>query len=223
MILLIRGHIRNTFETKDFYNLIKQIYDMDKNLTIYIHTWTIFANNISWRYINIDTRPVTKELIYDYFDDLNHLIKEILIDDDTTVQLIGNLSGTINNGPAPILGWKYYWYGKYKLIEYLYNNTINHSEMVVNLRFDILNNSNNINEKRILKFIKDNMSTDFTQNIFLYDKEQIGIDNIYIGNILTIYILSCCFYHNLDVILMVNTDTKNQEKIVYRINKCLFN
>ena len=49
--------------------------------------------------------------------------ENIIIDDDATIQLIGNLNGNINNGPMPIIGWKNYWYGKYKIIEYkqIYN------------------------------------------------------------------------------------------------------
>ena len=54
MILIIRGHIRNSFETKNLYNLIKEIHIIFPGLKIFIHTWNIFANNISWRNININ-------------------------------------------------------------------------------------------------------------------------------------------------------------------------
>jgi len=45
--------------------------------------------------------------------------------DDSKINLIGNLYGNINNGPMPIIGWKNYWYGKYKIINYLHENIEN--------------------------------------------------------------------------------------------------
>ena len=85
MILIIRGHIRKSFENKQFYNFIKKIYEIYPTLEIYIHTWSIFANNISWREIEVNDNIVTEDTIYTYFDDLKHLIKNIIIDDDTKI------------------------------------------------------------------------------------------------------------------------------------------
>lgn len=224
MILIIRGHIRDSFKTKQLYNLIKNIYNIIPDLKIFIHTWNIFANNISWRKININNDIVKEEIIYDYFDDLKHLIKQIIIDDDSKIQLIGNLSGTINNGGTPIIGWKNYWYGKYKIIDFIYNlSTTDKNEMVVNCRFDILNNSNNFSETNIVDFINNNKNNYFTKNIFLFnDERHYGIDNIYIGNINTMYKLSSMFFYFLDNILKKNNDTIHQEFLVYRLNSSLF-
>ena len=223
MILIIRGHLRNSFETKNLYNLIKKIHTIFPDLKIFIHTWNIFTNNISWRKININEQIVDEKIIYDYFDDLEYLIKKIIIDDDTKIKLIGDLSGNINNGPMPIIGWKNYWYGKHKIIDYLYNSNIDENEMIVNCRFDIMCNSNNLNEKVIVNFIENNSKTIFTKNVFLYDDEyHNGIDNIYIGNISTMYKLIKVFYYELDSILTKNNDTMHQERLVYRINSILF-
>ena len=79
MILILRGHIRNSFNNLKLYNLINQIYETDQNIKIYIHTWNIFSNNISWREIESNNTPVTEEIIYNYFNDLKHLIKHIII------------------------------------------------------------------------------------------------------------------------------------------------
>ena len=70
MILLLRGHIRNSFENKDLYNFIKEIHYLIPDLKIFIHTWNIFCNNLSWRIMDMDSRVVKEELIYEYFDDL---------------------------------------------------------------------------------------------------------------------------------------------------------
>jgi hypothetical protein len=223
MILIIRGHIRNSFETKNLYNLIKEIHIIFPGLKIFIHTWNIFANNISWRNININEQIVNDKIIYDYFDDLKHLIEHIIIDDDTKINLIGNLCGNINNGPMPIIGWKNYWYGKHKIIDYLYNSNIDENEMIVNCRFDVISNSNSFDDNRIVNFIKNNSNIIFTKNIFIFnDENHCGIDNIYIGNIKTMYKLINKFFYELDDILINNSNTIHQEMLVYRINTILF-
>lgn len=122
----------------------------------------------------------------------------------------------------PILGWKNYWYGKYKIIEYINNINPNSEEIIVNFRFDILNNSNNFTEKTIIDFISNNIEKKIIKNVFIYEKETNGIDNIYIGNINKMYKLTHMFYYFLDDIIIKNTDTVNQEKLVFRINKNLF-
>lgn len=223
MILIIRGHIRNSFEKKELYNLVKEIYSLFSDIKIYIHTWNIFANNISWRKIDKNNKIVTEQIIYDYFDDIKHLIETIIIDDDTKINLIGNISGKINNGPMPIIGWKNYWYGKYKIIDYLYNKNIDENETILNFRFDICNNSNNFDNKQIINFIKNNSKTIFTKNIFLFnDERHLGIDNIYIGNVNTMHKLINEFFYDLDNILIKNKDTVHQEMLVFRINSFLF-
>ena len=224
MILIIRGHIREAFKTKELYNLLKEIHIIFPDLKIFIHTWNIFANNISWRQIKINEENVNDKIIYNYFDDLKHLIKHIIIDDDTKINLIGKLSGNISNSSMPILGWKNYWYGKYKAIDYLYNINIDENEMIINSRFDLMNNSNNFDQEFILNFIKNNSKIIFTKNIFLFNDEiNFGIDNIYIGNINTMYKLINKFFYELDDILIKNNNIRNQEILVYRINAILFN
>ena len=224
MILIIRGHIRNSFKTKKLYSLIKEMDNTFPDLKIFIHTWSVFANNISWRHINVDNQNVTNEIIYDYFDDLKHLIKHIIIDDDTKIELFGNLSGNVSITPMPIIGWKNYWYGKYKIIDYIYNTHIDENEMIVNYRFDIMNNSNNFDEISIINFLKTNSEINFIKNIFFFDDENhFGIDNIYVGNILTMYKLIKKFFYELDDILIKNNNVFHQEFLVYRINSTLFN
>lgn len=219
MILILRGHIRNSFETKCLYNLIKEIHMIYSDLKIFIHTWNIFANNISWRNININDQPVNDKIIYDYFDDLKDLIQEIIIDDDTKINLIGKLNGNINNGPMPIIGWKNYWYGKHKILEYLYNKKMDTDEMIINCRFDI----SNFCKEEVINFINKNSKTIFKKNIFIYnDEKHFGIDNIYLGNINTMYKLTNIFFNKLDYILAKHNDTIHQEFLVYRINNILF-
>jgi len=226
MILVIRGHIRNSFQTQLLYNFIENIYVIHPDLQIYIHTWNIIANNISWRNIDANYQNVDEELIYNYFGKFKNCIKHIIIDNDTNITLIGNLIGNINNGPMPIIGWKNYWYGKYKIIDYIYNQNQNQNQNinqpVVNFRFDLFDNSNNFDDKTVINFIMDNNKLQFTKNIFMFNYERNGIDNIYMGNIYTMHKLIHKFCYELDDILTKNNDTINQEKLVYRINSTLF-
>ncbi len=237
MILILRGHIRSAFDNNQLINLIKEIYTIDKDLKIYIHTWNIFSSNLSWRSINQDNRIVTTQIIFDYFNDLASLIKMIIIDDDTKIQLIGKTEGIVCNSLMPIKGWKNYWYGKYKLIYNMYNiynlcniynlyniynpkpNIIQKNEMIINMRFDILNNSNSFNHNLIINFIKKNYTQIFIINKFLADSEFTGCDNIYLGNIDTMFKLSRIFFYNLDIIEKNNMELKNQEFLVMRINE----
>lgn len=222
MILLIRGHIRNSFDSKNLYDFVKKIHESTPDLKIFIHTWNIFANNTSWRRIEPNNTHVTEDIIYNYFGNLKHLIQHIIIDDDSKIQLIGKLEGSMNHSPMPIIGWKNYWYGKYKIINYLYDEKTDENEMIVNFRFDLNENSNNFDENFLIDFIMKNLGTQFKKNKFMFDNEENGIDNIYIGNIETMYKLSHYFFNELDSILMKNTDVYHQEILVCRINNNIF-
>ena len=218
MIIIIRGHIRNSFENDNLYYLIKNIYQLDVNVSIYIHTWNIFSNNISWRKIDTNNNIVTNDIIYSYFKDLSKLIKKIIIDDDKDIQLIGNLSGTVCKSKMPLIGWKNYWYGKHKILNELNNKT----EMVINMRFDVLNNSHSMKPRKIIHCIQTNMGKQITKNVFLYDFIFCGIDNCYIGNVYTMRILTDYFYYFLDSILIKNKNVYHQEHLIHIINEELF-
>ena len=223
MIFIIRGHIRDAFKKQDLYNLIKDTYAIYPDLKIFIHTWNIFANNISWKKREVNNTIVNEEVIKTYFGDLKYLIHHIIIDDDSKIELIGNLRGNINNALAPIVGWKNYWYGKYKIIDYIYNQeNINKNEIVVNCRFDVTLCYNSVTNEKIIDFLKKHVATIFTKNLFLDNKNKnLGVDNIYIGNVNTMYILTYKFFSDLDEILKT-CKTRHQEQLVYSMNNTLF-
>jgi hypothetical protein len=202
MILVLRGHIRDSFNSDRLYNLVKLLHT-NFNLTIYIHTWHIVQSSLSYREINEISLSVTKEMIEDYFKDLKSIIRHIIIDNDTEIDLIGKTSGYFWNesAPVPVLGWKNYWYGKYRIISYLYNTLYNRDEMIINMRFDVLNNRwASLNEKLILLLILNNRLQKFEQNIFIWP-DGMGADNLYVGNINTMYKLNRHFYYNMDDIV----------------------
>ena len=225
---MVRGHIRDSFNDNKLYNLIKNIYEICPNLKVYIHTWSIIANNLSWREVNANNAVVKKEMIYDYFSDLKHLIKDILIDDDSKINLIGNVSGNLHeNSNMPIVAWKNYWYGKYELIKHINDKCFDKNELIINLRFDILENSNSLDQEKIIEFIKKNIGLKISKNKFIcHDKPRSGLDNIYIGTIFTMGTLIEQFHYYLDIFLskikVVEGGVLIHELLVYKINDILF-
>ena len=73
LVIMIRGHIRQSFNNDKLYLFIKKLMNI-YNLHIYIHTWDIFQNNISWRKMNINNTKVTENVIYHYFRDCSPCI-----------------------------------------------------------------------------------------------------------------------------------------------------
>ena len=218
IILVIRGHIRNSFDNQNLYFLIKKI-SRNYNISIYIHTWNIQQSNISWRNIEQMNNIITRDTIYNYFKDLKILIKYIIIDDDTQIKLIGNLEGTI--GPlCPKIGWKRYIYGLFKVINYIRNYCSD--EFIINMRFDILGNSNPISENEIEALIKNNYKNEFTKVIFLYNIKYYGLDNVFCGNIHVLYKLLKYFNENLDYIISKNKNITSQEYLLFIENELIF-
>jgi hypothetical protein len=70
-------------------------------------------------------------------------------------------------------------------------------------------------------FIKKHLSDTFTKNIFMKNVEFKGVDNIYMGNINTMYRIVHHFHHNLDNILNRSNGIIHQEYLVFRENNIL--
>lgn len=227
MILILRGHIRDSFQNDDLYDLIRNIYFHNRDLKIYIHTWNIFTSNLSWRKLDENNNIVTEEVIKNYFKIFSRLIKHIIIEDDKKIKIRGNTIGGICRSSAPLLGWKNYWYGKNSIIKYLKNSNSENieNEIIVNTRFDVLNNSCSIDKQEIINFINNSKKLiEIKKNVFLKKKFFCGIDNIYIGTIDTQYKLVNHFHNNLDYITTIYRykNIANQEKLVELENDRLF-
>lgn len=237
MIILLRGHIRNSFDNQQLYNLLKALSTIFP-LDIYIHTWHIVQSTISWRKLEENNTPVTEDYIYSYFQDLRQYIRHIIIDNDSLIKHHGNTDGVIIQ--LPLIGWKNMWYGKFRIAEYCFQNVSKSQPLsdpnpiVINMRFDVLCNSNFFAFSNILKFVihvdqfKKNTSnvTQLNRNIFMKNVPNCyGIDNIYIGNLYTMYKLSYHFHHHLDHILNIykyNDKVKAQEGLVVLENRRIF-
>jgi len=221
IILLLRGHIRNSFKDNKLFNFVKYL-SKNYNLKIYIHTWNVFSSSLSWRPIELNNNNITKTDIMIYFSSINDNIISITIDDDNCIKLIGDTNGNIFSTKLPKLAWKRMWYGIFKTIEIIKENESEDS-FVINTRFDIFNNSNSFDDNNILLFIESIVNKKITKNEFINDSEKlVGIDNFYMGNIDTMYLLIKEFYSNLDDINNKYIDIHFQEVVVFYENNRLF-
>jgi hypothetical protein len=223
MLLLLRGHIRNSFDSKDLYLFIEQLYRIDSSLKIYIHTWNILQTSLSWRDVDMNITPVSKEMIHEYFGQFSNLIQHIIIDDDTKIQLHGKSDGCVSLSKMSLRGWKNYWYGKYALIKYVKDvNEFIDDSMVINMRFDLFSNPNfcgiRYDIQPVIAFIKTYFQSKLVKNQFIYDYPECNIDNIYIGPIKKQYLLISQFHYLLDTILKVYGNIYNHEKYVFMVN-----
>jgi hypothetical protein len=220
MYIIIRGHIRNSFTTNDLYNLIKYLSEK-YIIKIYIHTWSIKQNNVSWRPIENDFTEINIEYFQSYFQDLFKFVKKIIIEDDINIKLYGNVGGKMLLTKTSILGWKRYIYGQHKIIKYLYHKK-NKNKFLLNIRFDLFTNSFIFPYDEIMNFINNNYNNYHKKNMFLREGEYCGIDNIIIGTIKTNYKLISLIHYHLDDILVNNKDLEHPEFIIYRVNNLIF-
>lgn len=223
LIIILRGHIRSSFESTNLYDAIK-ILSLFYTIKIYIHTWSIIQSSLSWRFLKENNTTVTNELIYKYFKDLNKYIVHIIIDDDKSINLIGNTNGLLSHGqcPIPLIAWKNYWYGKYKIIDYIYNtiDTNLDNYTILNTRFDIFHLIHpTISITDVYTFVNNYINCEFKENIFLKDAECQGIDNIYLGSIRTIHNLAYHFHNHLDDIISRYSYISHWEYLVFSENK----
>ena len=132
MILFLRGHIRDSFENNSLYNFIFYL-STKYNLYIFIHTWNIISSNISWREIKMNKGVVTTHIIQNYFKNIK--LEKIIIDTDNNIELNGITEGRIKTTLMPIKGWKFMWYGIFKLTEYVYNTNIKYDKILLKQYF----------------------------------------------------------------------------------------
>uniref|UniRef100_A0A6C0L280 Uncharacterized protein n=1 Tax=viral metagenome TaxID=1070528 RepID=A0A6C0L280_9ZZZZ len=234
LIVLLRGHERNSFKTnklKDFINLL--IFSFKKEnieIKIYIHTWTNSEASISWRNLDIIPQKISKEEIISYFD--VH-IDNIIIDDEKKAKLIGNIDGKIGN--IPILCWKRMWYGQYIGMKHIIQNwnKINHNShtreetpIVLNIRMDFFSCNTTkkykLTHKLIIQMTKKAYNN--PEKIgFLFDNgEYDGIDNVFVGFQDKMYELIRHFHFDLDNIYPKYNYLLFHESMVYYESEILF-
>lgn len=227
---LIRGHTRaslNNGNLNHFLMACSTIIDFD----LYIQTWNVSEANQSWRDTSdFEFNKIKESDIYDYFDEsLRSRIKSLLILDESSVDLIGNIDGKIGKSMCPTIGWKYMWSGMYENISQIPED--NDYKFAINTRFDILTegldsfcrkpvHTENFTPRTHLDFIKQMIVLSrFNQLKYIYSiYDIVGCDNFIAGSVDNIKWLIESFHSELDEILPKwidsNFRTKHQEACV---------
>jgi hypothetical protein len=212
----IRGHLRNGLtddQLKNYIALLKQNHEVD----IFLHTWKESEAKSSYRTLDHSKAfSVTPKIIKEYFGDLP--IKKIIIDDDSQLELHGNLEGIIPNSKIPVLAWKRMWAGQFKQISHLYHNHRYDYDRVVNTRYDFFTHKLCYTPvKNLLKIT--NESSKLSVKYPKYYRYMLGVDNYYAGELETIYDLIGDFHYRLDDILEKHPIRRYQEELFYKYAK----
>lgn len=238
MILFLRGHIRSSFNTPYLYELLQMLGSIyDNDVKVYIHTMDITQNNLSWRDIPEILDVVTKTTIYEYFKDLSKFIKFIKISKTKDIKLIGNINYKLTNNHInknntdlqntnQLIGWKNMWWVIHSALKEMHDaDSLPPTELIINTRFDLFNNSNSCNLYSIFNLLeRHNFSNSYLKpnNTFITNNICTGIDNIYLGNIYTMLEISSIFHNNLEDIVKKYEYIYNQEYYVFYINKDIY-
>lgn len=235
LIVLLRGHERNSFKTnklKNFINLLISSFEKENiEIKIHIHTWNNSEAFTSWRKLDIVPQKINKEQIISYFD--VH-IDNIIIDDEKKAKLIGNIDGKI--GDIPIICWKRMWYGQYigmkEIIQRCSSKSTPHtresnqSHIVLNIRMDFFSCNTTkkykLTDKLIIQMTKKAYNNP-EKIVFSFDNgEYDGIDNVFVGFQDKMYELIRHFHFDLDNIYPKYNYLLFHESMVYYESEILF-
>jgi hypothetical protein len=207
---LIRGHIRNSLEDSKLNNFLLSCQDII-DFDLYIQTWNEKEASKSWRDSKIEKLSVNDRQVLSYFDNsLKSKIKNLLVLDDSKLELHGNLEGKIGKSQCPTIGWKYMWSGMYQNISQVSGDY----DFAINTRLDILNDhlDNFCRRPRHKKWRTPLSHLDFIKNmVFLKNEgvlnstyslyEKLGCDNFFCSPLSDMKFIIKSFHFNLDQIL----------------------
>jgi len=208
----IRGHIRgglNDSQLKDYLTALKT---RGHGVDLFLHTWNVSEAKSSYRVLDqCETFEVKKDILIDYFSE--HSIKQIIVDDDSQLQLHGSLEGKINT--CPKIAWKRMWAGKFKLASHLYHNHTYDYDLVISTRYDKFTTPVCYTPpKNLLKMTTrgSGLSLKYPQH-YRHIK---GIDNYYCGSLQSIYDITCAFHYSLDEIIEKYRIRSFHEELFYK-------
>lgn len=219
--LIIRGHIRSSFEDEKLKSLVDEISKIF-DLKVYVQTWSVFQNNLSWRKLEENREFVTEDKIKNYLEDLP--IEVVNIIDDSKIKHHGNTKGRIGKTPCPVLAWKNMYYGKFIASKCVLKKEPADS-VTLQIRFDILSNPFSPKKNDILNFLKidyelfrnDSLGDDRLR--FLRMRCFMGVDNIYMATANDMHKFISYMYYEMDRILHFHRRTVHQEHIAFHERK----
>lgn len=215
--LIIRGHIRSSLSDSRLRTLLDEMSDIF-DMGIYVQTWNIVQNGLSWRNLEVVEDIVTREMVVDYIG--GERIREIRILDDSKIKHHGNIEGKIGRTPCPVVAWKNMYYGKFIASKDVMERE-DPKSATIQLRFDILSNpfSPRISElmeffARDLKLFDEHEQAD-ERIRFLHMKCFLGVDNVYMAAAEDMHKFISYMYYDMDRILDFHNRTRNQEHLAF--------
>jgi hypothetical protein len=201
MIVVLRGHVRESLDTNELYSLLEKL-DRVFDIKLYIQTWSIKQNSLSWRPMEEDNTPVTKELILDYLKGLAVKVKKIIILNENDIVLNGQTEGFIGKTTMPIKGWKYMLAGMKSILDEIYD-----IDNALLTRFDILKFKS---QKYIVNYAQTQVTDDILFSHGLYNDTSVECDNLMLAK-LESFIELLNELNHLDEVIQSFPDTKHQE------------
>lgn len=214
--LLIRGHIRDTFDSSALRAWLEDVIRQFPTMRIYIHSWSKKSNGLSWRFIPENTTQVTPDMILHYLGPvLRPYIQRIWIEDDAYCPLIGCQQGNIGQSRAPLLGWKRYIWGQYHALQ-LIQQLEAPNTTVISTRFDVLQNSNSLSPLKAKEFVHRIVypTTVLPLEFWSGPLPSTGCDNLFAGSLSNMLLLFHSLHNDLDTWLAEHPQLQNQEFLV---------
>lgn len=215
--LALRGHIRDGLVDSRLREYVSKLLNFRyvSSLDIYCHTWKEHEAKSSYRALDRDCiLKVTPDLVKHYFGkELRGNIKNIQVQDDSKISLIGSTEGNVCKSKIPVISWKRMWAGKKQVIDSIIQSGVEY-DSIINTRYDLFTmNACKMDESVLTRLVRMKGSLNFRYPIFT--RGPIGVDNFYTGKPEVMKKLIYAFHDNLDDIMTRYPTCEIQEKIVY--------
>jgi hypothetical protein len=206
----IRGHLRDGLTDNRLLNYIS-LLSKSHEVDLFLHSWSESEAKSSYRTLDQSKRfDVKPEHLEDYFHGC--AVKKIIIDDDTHMQLHGNLVGLLPGNKCPVVAWKRMWAGKHALMSHVLNHEGDY-DRAVNTRYDMFTTPVCYTPtKNLLKLTEESavLSIKYPK----YYRLLKGVDNYYAGSVKTLHSICDDFHHNLDHIIL-NTPVRGFHEEIF--------
>jgi hypothetical protein len=215
LALVIRGHVRDGLFSVDLKQHIDYMQQRGHTVDLFLHSWSESEAQCSYRKLDRSHLfTVTPEYLNAYFKGCT--VKKILVQNDSTLKLHGNLTGTVSSTKCPVIAWKRMWAGKYEIIKYVYDTHCGDYDRVISTRYDMFTNPVCITPNSVLKSIV-NVDQPLSFRYPLCKQlGMIGVDNYYCGSAERMFKLTHDFYKDLDSISEQYPSLSHQEEMVYK-------
>jgi hypothetical protein len=216
LAVMIRGHVRDSFQD-DQLDKFLLLLGKEFDVSIHIHTWNISEarKGSSWRHLEFQNLFLVNRYIYtSYFNASNQKkIKHLYIDDDSKINLNGNLEGLICKTQCPLIGWKRMFWGQNMIIKKIHDSGKRY-DAVLSIRPDLFSRFD-VSTSDIIKMISEFKNKKIS---FLNDRISnhcIEVDNCFVGKVDFVYELIKSMHEDLDSLVDRYPDIFYQEALVY--------